>query len=431
MVSLHRNVAITALLALLVSACSGNGRVASGQSGGTDDITNGEVTTDSTTSTSTQNDKNIVSETGGVISQSQLANTLDTITTGSGDVLVNLGEVVSALGDGLPLGIDSLEVDNSYVSTTLQGAAKATTRVGTTVVSAGDAVSQLDALPVFVQLNNQTGLLTFTGDTVSDLGGTVENVGQWLEYHTSEQGGLYGLTEGVSVMTAPILVQVGDLIDLKGHALVIVEKPQDLKTVVPSLVYLSSTSLKQGTTALLMDGKGTVANLGTVFVGEHGVTALLFNELSRDDTSLAALKEPLSDKLGGNLLNGAQSLDLGQGNGLYTDARGNLTLVSQRLGDVLSVEGGLLGSLQLNQSQLNLEGSDTIATPLRDLLSSTAQSLTTLVGSLTGSTVSVLSPNPVSDNLMASADSPDAGTGAVSHLLNHLNTQVLASLARQ
>ncbi|MBY8314423.1 collagen-like triple helix repeat-containing protein [Vibrio fluvialis] len=424
MVNVYRTAIVTALAALAVAACSGNGSVASDNSGSSQDVTSKDVTTD-TANTSSQSDKNIVSESGGVISQSQLTDTLDTITTGSGDVLVNLGEVVSALGDGLPLGTSSLEVDNSYVSTTLQGATKATTQLGTTVVSTGDAIAQLDALPVFVQLNNKTGLLTYTGETVSDLGGTVENVGQWLEHHTSEQGGLYGLTEGVSVMTAPILVQVGDMIDLKGHALVIVDKPQDLKSALPSLVYLSSTSLKQGTTALLMNANGTVENLGTVFVGEHGVTALLFNELNRDDTTLAAVKDQLSDNLSTSQLN---DLDLGSGGGLYTDVQGNLTLVTQRLGDVLSLDAGLIGSLDLNQSLLNLDSVSTSSTPLKSLLTSSAQSLTTIVGSLTGSTVNTLSLTKISDDVFTDSSVVASDSSEKTNLLNYLNTQVLSPL---
>lgn len=424
MVNVYRTAIVTALAALAVAACSGNGSVASNNSGSSQDVTSKDVTTD-TANTSSQSDKNIVSESGGVISQSQLTDTLDTITTGSGDVLVNLGEVVSALGDGLPLGTSSLEVDNSYVSTTLQGATKATTQLGTTVVSTGDAIAKLDALPVFVQLNNKTGLLTYTGETVSDLGGTVENVGQWLEYHTSEQGGLYGLTEGVSVMTAPILVQVGDMIDLKGHALVIVDKPQDLKSALPSLVYLSSTSLKQGTTALLMNANGTVENLGTVFVGEHGVTALLFNELSRDDTTLAAVKDQLSDKLSTSQLNDLNDLDLGS---VYTDVQGNLTLVTQRLGDVLSLDAGLIGSLDLNQSLLNLDSVSTSSTPLKSLLTSSAQSLTTIVGSLTGSTVNTLSLTKISDDVFTDSSVAASDSSEKTNLLNYLNTQVLSPL---
>ncbi|MBY8297618.1 collagen-like triple helix repeat-containing protein [Vibrio fluvialis] len=427
MVNVYRTAIVTALAALAVAACSGNGSVASNNSGSSQDVTSKDVTTD-TANTSSQSDKNLVSESGGVISQSQLTDTLDTITTGSGDVLVNLGEVVSALGDGLPLGTSSLEVDNSYVSTTLQGATKATTQLGTTVVSTGDAIAQLDALPVFVQLNNKTGLLTYTGETVSDLGGTVENVGQWLEYHTSEQGGLYGLTEGVSVMTAPILVQVGDMIDLKGHALVIVDKPQDLKSALPSLVYLSSTSLKQGTTALLMNANGTVENLGTVFVGEHGVTALLFNELNRDDTTLAAVKDQLSDKLSTSQLNDLNDLDLGSGGGLYTDVQGNLTLVTQRLGDVLSLDAGVIGSLDLNQSLLNLDSVSTSSTPLKSLLTSSAQSLTTIVGSLTGSTVNTLSLTKISDDVFTDSSVVASDSSEKTNLLNYLNTQVLSPL---
>lgn len=403
-------------------ACSGTGSVASNDSEGSSSVTSEDVV-------STQSAKNVVSETGGAISQSELTETLDTITTGSGEVLVNLGEVVTALGEGLPLTARSLDVNQDYLSTTAQGASSATTQLGTTVVSAGDTIANLDALPVFVQLNNQTGVLTFTGETVSDLGGKVENVGQWLAFHTSDQGGIYGLTESVSVMTAPILVQAGDMIDLKGHALILVNDLGEMQTAVPSLVYLSSTSLKQGTTALLMNADGTVNNLGTVFVGEHGMTALLFNELSQQDGSLSALKEQLQDTLNGEQLAGVGDLDLG--GGLYTDVQGNLTVVTQSLGDVLSLDTGLLASLELDSTLLNLSDLDATSMPLKDLLGSTAQSLTTLVGSLTGMTVETVSLSSVSGSLLADDTLSVSNSTETSQLLNYLSANVLTPVLGQ
>ncbi|MCG6418187.1 hypothetical protein K6U51_09095, partial [Vibrio fluvialis] len=128
-------------------------------------------------------------------------------------------------------------------------------------------------------------------------------------------------------------------------------------------------------------------------------TALFFNELNRDDTTLAAVKDQLSDKLSTSQLNDLNSLDLGSGGGLYTDVQGNLTLVTQRLGDVLSLDAGVIGSLDLNQSLLNLDSVSTSSTPLKSLLTSSAQSLTTIVGSLTGSTVNTLSLTKISDDV--------------------------------
>lgn len=64
MVNVYRTAIVTALAALAVAACSGNGSVASNNSGSSQDVTSKDVTTD-TANTSSQSDKNLVSESGG------------------------------------------------------------------------------------------------------------------------------------------------------------------------------------------------------------------------------------------------------------------------------------------------------------------------------------------------------------------------------
>lgn len=308
MTILYRNFLVSLASLLMITACSGSGSgtVASGSSG--PETTEEDVV--SPQPVSPQSDKNLLSETGTNVSQSELSNSLDSLTTGSGEVLVNLGEVVTALGDGLPLGSTALQIDDAYVSRTLQGTANATEKLGTTVVTAGDTVAQLDALPVFVQLNDRTGLLTYTGMTVSDLGGKVENIGGWLQYQTSEEGNLYGLSEQLGTMTAPILVQADGMIDLKGNALVIFNEVQDVKTTLPNFVYLSTSTLTKGTTALLMDTQGMVEDTGQLFVGEKGLTALLTNELQQDETLLLNLESALANRLDTDPLSGLNDNNL-------------------------------------------------------------------------------------------------------------------------
>lgn len=418
MTVLNRNSIFSLLSLLAMTACSGSGSGSMASGGSGQEVTEDDV------AVSTQS-RNIVSETGSSVSQSELSTTLDTLTTGSGEVLVNLGEVVTALGDGLPLGTTSLEVDDAYVTNTLQGAANATEKLGTTVVSAGDAVAQLDALPVFVQLNERTGLLTYTGMTVSDLGGTVENVGGWLQYQTSEEGSLYGLSEHLGAMTAPILVQAGDMIDLKGNALILFNDVGDIKTTLPNFVYVSASTLTKGTVALLMDTRGTVEDVGRLFVGENGLTALLTSELQRDDTLLASLKTGLEERLNANPLSDLGDNNLLAGTGLFADADGNLTLVSQQLGDILNLETGLVGSLDLSSTLLNFNQLDGSSTPLASLLGSTAQSLQDVIGGLTGSSLSSLSFTNVTDNITGDDQQALSDVSEKKGLLTHITTNVL------
>ncbi|MCG9559675.1 collagen-like triple helix repeat-containing protein [Vibrio kanaloae] len=428
MTILYRNFLVSLASLLMITACSGNGSGTIASGGNGPETTEEDVV--GPQSVSPQSDSNLLSEAGNNVSQSELSNSLDSITTGSGEVLVNLGEVVTALGDGLPLGSTALEIDDAYVSRTLQGTANATEKLGTTVVSAGDTVAQLDALPVFVQLNDRTGLLTYTGVTVSDLGGTVENIGGWLQYQTSEEGNLYGLSEQLGTMTAPILVQADGMIDLKGNALVIFNDVQDVKTTLPNFVYLSTSTLTKGTTALLMDTQGMVEDTGQLFVGEKGLTALLTSELQQDETLLLNLESALTNRLDTDPLSGLNDNNLLSETALLSSVDGNLILVSQNLGDVLNLETGLVNSLDLSTTLLNFNQLDDASTPLSSLLGSTAQSLQDVVGGLKGNSLDVLSLD-ITDNLAGedklglSSSSEDRGT------LTHLTTSTLKPILGQ
>ncbi|MFD2017341.1 collagen-like triple helix repeat-containing protein [Vibrio olivae] len=191
---------------------------------------------DVVTQSEDERNTNLITDAGDLVSQGDLPNVLDSITSGSGEVLVNLGDAVSTLGESIEL--DPQEMDENYLSNIVEGAAQTTTKLGTTVDSLGDTVAQLDVLPVFVQLNNKTGVLTYAGGTVSELGGVVENLGGYLEYHTSnEEGALYGVSHGLSAITAPIVVQLGNTLDLKGNALILFEDKEDAVQTLPQFVF--------------------------------------------------------------------------------------------------------------------------------------------------------------------------------------------------
>ncbi len=331
----------------LLSGCSGSGMVAGSAS------TNGSTSTQddlSSQSGDTDETTNIVTDSGNMISQGSLPETLNSITSGSGDILVNLGEAVSTLGDALVF--NSVDIDENYLSNLVEGVAQTTTKLGTTVDSVGTTVAQLDVLPVFVQLNNGTGILTYAGGTVSELGGVVENVGGWLEYHTGdESGALYGLTHTLSAMTVPIVVQTADMLNVKGNALVLFEDATELKQSLPQFLFLTKTHLVEGTQALLVDPNGLIANLGTAFVGEHGLLAVLFDGVGEERSLLSPLLGREDGSETGLTLGQSTLLDIAQSDsslGVLTQVSGSLALVTHNLSALLDVSADVDGQFTLS-----------------------------------------------------------------------------------
>lgn len=435
---------ISLFVIFFLSACSGSGSTSSNE-GSSSSPENTPPSTGSTgsggggSSSDPDGFKNVVSALGGTVSQSPLTTTLDSITTGSGQVLTNIGQVVTSLGDGLPLEDGQLTVDDSYVTTALQGASKASTGLGTTVVSAGSAVSSIDALPLFVQLENETGVLSFTGGSISNLGGSVESVGEWLEFQFSKDGGLYGTSEAVSVITAPLLVQTGDLIGIAGRAAVLIEDLGGNGQTLPEAVYVSASELKQGTVALLLNADGTVNNLGTVFVGEGGLTALVLDEASNNIESLSASTTLLLDNIVGKELT---SSDLE----LITDATfDSVTLVTNTLSDTLTLDGGLLSLtnpdfgllslstdtsaelLEILEVTLDLDADVvTSITSITDSLNDSA--LTETIDSITTTTDSVLDSPSLSDVIgsdsSGTGDLVDSSTNLIEETINTAEDQL-------
>ncbi len=371
-------------LGLLLTGCSGSGMVAGSSSGGS-----GSPST-SSQSGSTDETTNIVTDSGDMISQGDLPDMLNSITSGSGEVLVNLGDAVSTLGNGLIFDADLL--DENYLSNAVEAVAQTTTKLGTTVVSAGDAVAQLDVLPVFVQLNDGTGLLTYAGGTVAELGGVVENVGGWLEYHTSDaNGALYGLTHQLSAMTLPIVVQTADMLDVKGKALVLFADAEDMKHSLPQFLFLTKSELIEGTRALLVDQKGWVANLGTLFVGDHGLLAMLFDGVGSE----ASLLRSLDGKLDSGLISGLTSqqsaflnlLNVDASLGVFAEISGSLALVTQNLSALLDVNADVDGQLSINR----LLGEHAVVThTLASTLGGVTYATSSLVSEVLGTTTGVV-----------------------------------------
>lgn len=277
---------------------------------------------------------------GDAVSHSPLTDYANSLTTGSGEVLVNLGAVVSGTGNTLTNGLATF--DDSMINDTGAGVSKVTSQVGSTIVSTGDAVAQLDALPVFVQLNDKTGVLTYTGRKVSELGGKVEQVGDTLEFHFSdEDGGLYSLSSTLSATTAPILTEVDGMLDLKGNALILFENKADIKPAIGQLVYVTGSSLKEGTQALLSDRRGMVQGIGEVLVGSNGLTAVLMGEHLSNNEVLTSLQSTLG------------GLSPSDGDQILVDTKGKLQGVIANVGDKKAVVTSNLSSLIASVTQPN------------------------------------------------------------------------------
>ncbi|NAW57160.1 MULTISPECIES: collagen-like triple helix repeat-containing protein [unclassified Vibrio] len=406
-------VALLLTLFLSVAGCSGSGSGSASGGGGGSDVNSVASATDDDAKQDDNNvnddvaeeDGNLVTDVGNVISQGDLPDYADSITTGSGDVLVNLGGVVTELGSGLPL--DPASLDGNYLNTTLEGATGALAQTGTMVVSAGDAIAQLDALPVFVQLNDQTGILTYAGGTVSELGGTLEQVGDTLQFHVAdENGGLYNLAATLSAVTAPLVTETNGMIDLKGNALVLFQDTDDLQENGPQFVFLTGNNLVEGTQALLSNPEGYVDGLGTVFIGDNGLTALVMDESSDNTNSiltstLSTLDTQLSNT---GSLDGQQVLDgdstLASVTGVLTEVDGNQTILTQDLGSLLNTSGLLSGDV-LNTDAL---GGDTISQVTSSLVAGTT-TLGTESGESSGlvdNTADLL--NGVNDSLLGDSE---------------------------
>lgn len=277
---------------------------------------------------------------GDAVSHSPLTDYANSLTTGSGEVLVNLGAVVAETGNTLTHGLATY--DDSMINDTGAGVSKVTTQVGSTVVATGDTIAQLDALPVFVQLNDKTGVLSYSGRTVSELGGKLEQVGDTLEFHFSdENGGLYGLSSTLSATTAPILKEVDGLLDLKGNALILFENKADIKPALGQLVYVTGSSLKEGTQALLSDKQGMVRGVGEVLVGSNGLTAVLVGDRLSNNEVLTSLQSTLG------------GLNASDGDQILVDTKGKLQGVIANVGEKKAIVTSNVSSLIASVTQPN------------------------------------------------------------------------------
>jgi hypothetical protein len=84
--------------------------------------------------------------------------------------LGSTGSAVYQVSKGLDEGVGSLGTNDNAVGTTAAGVARATSRTGDTVSASGRVVAALDTLPVFMQVEENSGALTMIGENVGEIG---------------------------------------------------------------------------------------------------------------------------------------------------------------------------------------------------------------------------------------------------------------------
>ncbi|MCE8026907.1 MULTISPECIES: collagen-like triple helix repeat-containing protein [Halomonadaceae] len=268
------------------------------------------------------------------------------ITDGGGNVVIHLGDGVNTLADGIGAGLGDISENDNALGTTLAGVTGAVGHTGQAVSAAGTTVEALNTLPVFLQVDEATGLLTGLGGTVEELGGTVTATADALTLSlTDENAHLAGLTTELTAVVRPLVVDLGGITQNLGDALVVGPPASNLLQEVGGVVVMLGDDLASGD-ALLAGVGTTVTGAGQLIVDTGGL-------LSANSNIEGGLLRtgPLSNTanegnlLGGNtgLLGGAQKGSLLAGDsGLIGGVTGTVDgLTGSLLGG--SQSGGLLG----------------------------------------------------------------------------------------
>lgn len=239
---------------------------------------------------------------------------------------------------GLRQGLGELGTNDNAIGTTLAGASGSIADLGYAVSATGDTVSALDTLPVFMQVEENSGALTMIGTRVSELGLTFQENTEGLALQFEDPNSPLG-SAGIQLTAAirPVFANVEGTTRKIGDALIIGP--------------MGSEALDQIGNAIIMAGEELAAQnpaftgLGTSF-GGGGVLGGT-GALVRDTGGLISSGEGS----GGGLTGGGLPTDTllaaltgGEGTGLPTDAvLGQLTDSGLPTDDLLGglTEGGL------------------------------------------------------------------------------------------
>lgn len=295
--------------------------------------------------------------------------------------LGSTGSAVYQVSKGLDDGVGSLGTNDNAVGTTAAGVARATSRTGDTVSASGRVIAALNTLPVFMQVEENSGALTMIGENVGEIGLQISQGAEGLALQFEAPNSPLG-SAGVQ-LTAVIRPVVANL---EGTT----RKVGDALVIGPT----GSGALGEAGGTIIMLGDELAAQ-NAAFTGIarsfRGTGALV-----RDTGGLISSGEGSGGGLGGGLPTNTllAALSGGEGAGLPTDAvLGKLTDSSLPTDDLL---GGLTeGGLPTDQltGLVGGEGADPVTGLVGGLTgglsggsedSEEADPVTRLIGGLTG-----------------------------------------------
>ncbi len=159
---------------------------------------------------------------GNGISQQSAVPQLASVTEPAGTIVSETGDAVGDISGGVRDGVGRLSTNDNYLGTTAAGVTNGVGELGQAVSATGDTVAGLGELPVVMQLDARTGLVTKLGTTVNGLGGKVERVGDALSVNFEDSSEVLGATTTkLGVALRPVLLGTDGKVTRVGQALVL------------------------------------------------------------------------------------------------------------------------------------------------------------------------------------------------------------------
>ncbi|MBR9773043.1 MAG: hypothetical protein GYB54_18195, partial [Gammaproteobacteria bacterium] len=159
---------------------------------------------------------------GNGISQQSAVPQLASVTEPAGTIVSETGDAVGDISSGIRDGVGSLSTNDNYLGTTAAGVTNGVGELGQAVSATGDTVAGLGELPVVMELDARTGLVTKLGTTVNGLGGKVERAGDALSVNFEDSSEVLGATTTkLGVALRPVLLGTDGKVTRVGQALVL------------------------------------------------------------------------------------------------------------------------------------------------------------------------------------------------------------------
>jgi hypothetical protein len=344
------------LLVSLVSACSGSGGKNIRSSSGNEPDPPKEMASSTFVEKTVEDSSDVTGEVGktievlgATISQTELP-VLGTVTDGAGNVVSSIGEGVTDLSSGLDNGVGNISENDNALGTTIAGATGLVSKTGNVVSETGTIVASLETLPVLAQLDEASGVLTTVGGTLDSLSLKVTSIGDYLTLaFVGEGGAASSLTQNLTAVVRPLIINVDGVIKNVGQAIVITPAVTGLIENVGSGVVVLGESFDKQDNIVLASAGGVVKGVGQLLVQVDGNLAIDAEESDAVGLSAFALTGLLADNDSGDLLN--QLLDNGLSLGetsllaeLINQDQPLLASLTQVLDGLTGGSLGLLGS---------------------------------------------------------------------------------------